>query len=948
MAYGLLALGMGALLAAWFWVPALGELDAVQLTAQTSGYFFYGGHFRGRDLVQPRFIFDYAVSTNGPSPFAMGGVQAALVLLGVAVVSIHWYRLSVAGKEPGRPSRPEPSPGLRDSHILLGILGLFLSTWLITPLSRGVWEHVPLLPMVQFPWRFLSVQTLFGALFIGALLTPLRRRRWVVAAVLTGLLGLAGLMGLQPDYLPITSDEVTAQRLQLYELFTSNIGSTIRYEYLPRWAKPRPHTGPTLVDPEAPPCPIPLDGALAAAEEIVRQPTQRRWRVDVGADGAVLAFPLHYWPGWRAQVDDQPVPTSPAPGSGYLTLRVPPGAHQVAIRLGRTRLRLGAELASLLAALLIVGLLVRSGLRRLREGDPPEATPPTAVQVWPVAGCYAAFVGLLALLVAFAPRVSAADRNDVTMDFERMPYLHHNPGGIEVGDATLTGYRYSAEQLSPGQALTVTVEGLVAPPEAVVTVALVSPAAVRHAGHPPVAEATVEWHATSEAGSPTVTLSTSERTAPGLYLVRLTSRSDRPPVYLRPVWVQDAGADPPASTASTFAEGALRLHGADVAQPRSTALDVALEWSAARRVAANYGLSLQLTDPAGNAWARLETQPGRGFLPTSLWPADRAFVDPYRLSLPAGAPPGDAYTLTVSLYRVATLESVGRAAVPVALKQVTERPNAPIIAELTDDLALSAIEVPGRVRQGETLRVTAYWLTRARPAADYAAEWELKAREGTNEVASSVSGPLAPGSRPSEWPADAWVAGRVNLAVPPTTPPGDYALTFTLRDPASGAALGTYTHPSPVTVRGRERVWELPPMEQAMGARFGGMLALAGYDLRRERATLHLTLYWRALAAPDRHYMYFVHLAEPSTGRPVAQLDTMPREFRYPTGLWVEDEVVVDETTLSLEDVPPGRYELAVGWYDPDTGQRLTAVDDAGEPQPDNRLILPDDVVIAE
>jgi hypothetical protein len=94
--------------------------------------------------------------------------------------------------------------------------------------------------------------------------------------------------------------------------------------------------------------------------------------------------------------------------------------------------------------------------------------------------------------------------------------------------------------------------------------------------------------------------------------------------------------------------------------------------------------------------------------------------------------------------------------------------------------------------------------------------------------------------------------------------------------------------------------------------------------------------------------MYFVHLAEPSTGRPVAQLDTMPREFRYPTGLWVEDEVVVDETTLSLEDVPPGRYELAVGWYDPDTGQRLTAVDDAGEPQPDNRLILPDDVVIAE
>ncbi len=948
---GGLALGLGILLSAWFWVPALGEIGDVQLTSQTSGYFFYGGHFRGSNLIQSTVIFDYDISPDRSSPFAMGLVQAVLVLLGLVLVIIRWACL--IAKEEARFLQTtgllRSFAGRHDSRILFGLLGLLLSTGLITPLSRAVWDRVPLLPMVQFPWRFLSVQALFGALFIGAIVLPLRRQQWVFAAVVAGLLTISSLMGLQPDYLPITADEVVAQRLQLYELFTGNIGSTIRYEYLPRWAKPRPHTGPALFDPEAPPQPIPLDGTLAAAEKLVHQPTHRRWRVDVGADDAKLAFPLHYWPGWRATVDGQPVPTTPALDSGYLTLHVPPGAHQVDIQLGRTWLRLGAEIVSLAALLLTIGVIIRSvTIQTQTRSSEPQHGPAGARSLLPHIICLAVFVALLVLLVAFAPRVSPSHDADLTMDFEQRPYLHHNPDGIEIGGVTMTGYRYNTRQLSPGRALEVTLEGLATPSKAVVSVALVSPAAVRHAGHPPVAESTVEWLPTSEAGSPTVMLPISERTAPGLYLVRLAERSERSPVYLRPVWIQGAGANPPSPAADTFADGALRLHGVDVTQPRSTVLDVALEWSVTRRVAANYGLSLQLTDPAGNEWARLETQPGRGFMPTSLWPTKCFFTDPYRLSLPKGTPPGDAYTLTVSLYRVATLENVGQATMPVALEQVTRRPEAPIITELTDDLALSEIEVPERVKQGEDLNFTIGWLTSKQPEEDYIAEWELEARGGTNAATSSISGPLAAGSRPSTWPAHAWVAGRFRFPIPPTMPPGDYTLTLTLRDPTSDAPLTTYTYSALVTVRGRERVWELPPMEQAMGARFGEMLELAGYDLRRERATLYLTLYWRALAVPDRHYMYFVHLAEPSTGRPVAQLDTMPRGFRYPTGLWVEGEVVVDEAMLSLDGVSPGRYEMVVGWYDPDTGQRLVAVDDAGAPQPDNRLILPDAIVLSE
>jgi hypothetical protein len=50
---------------------------------------------------------------------------------------------------------------------------------------------------------------------------------------------------------------------------------------------------------------------------------------------------------------------------------------------------------------------------------------------------------------------------------------------------------------------------------------------------------------------------------------------------------------------------------------------------------------------------------------------------------------------------------------------------------------------------------------------------------------------------------------------------------------------------------------------------------------------------------------------------------------------------------LSLAGVPPGQYDLAIGWYDPDNpNQRLPATDAAGNPLPDNRLVLPDSITV--
>jgi len=939
--FGIWALGFGILLSAWFWLPALAETGYVQLTAQTTGYFFYGNHFRGTDLVQPRLVFNCAITPGGPTPFAMGLMQAALALTGALVAVIRRLRSQSTVRD----------LGFGVWGLGFGILGLTLSTWLITPLSRPLWDHLPLLPMVQFPWRFLSVQALFTALLTGALVAPLRRRGWTAATILTVLLAVASLAGLRPEYLPITAEEVTVERLQLYELFTGNIGSSIRYEYLPRWVVPRPYTSPALFDPDAPPRAILLNGELVGAEETVHEPTRRVWTVEAGAGGAEVAFPLYYWPGWRATVDSAPVEAKPAHDSGYLTLAIPAGRHVVVTRLGRTPLRVVAEGASLAAALALLVVVIAS-----RREIP---SPKSQTQNWPFVICYLSFVTSLALLTAFSPRIAATNDSDLTMDFEDMPYLHHNPGGVDFDGWRVTGYDYSADQLAPGDRLHVTLNWEVWQEGISATLHMVSPAAVRQAELPAIAEATAhlplptppggEVAPTARCtGSTTLELSIPQDVAPGLYLIRLEREDERArSVYLRPVWMSEGEIAAASDIFADSADGALRLHTVEATQIAPDRLDLRLDWSAARPVAANYGLSLRLTDPTGNEWARLDTQPGYGFLSTSLWPVGRLIHDRYTLPLPAGIPPGDGYTLSVSLYRVATWESVGEFTLPISLHRATLRSDAPVIAHFGKELALSQLQVPERVRQGETLPLTAYWLAVEQPSVDYVAEWRLETT-GFSQFAihNSQFVTLSPGSPPTTWPIGAWVAGRAALVIPPTAPPGDYTLSLTLHDPTSGASLGAYVHPRPVHVWERERVWELPPMQREVSARFGRMIELAGYDLKREENVLHLTLHWRALAAPDRHYMLFVHLADPATCRPVAQVDTMPRGFTYPTGIWAPGEIISDEVVLSLEGVPGGQYDLAVGWYEPETEVRLEVRDATGSVLPDGRLVLSDRVTV--
>lgn len=85
-----------------------------------------------------------------------------------------------------------------------------------------------------------------------------------------------------------------------------------------------------------------------------------------------------------------------------------------------------------------------------------------------------------------------------------------------------------------------------------------------------------------------------------------------------------------------------------------------------------------------------------------------------------------------------------------------------------------------------------------------------------------------------------------------------------------------------------------------------------------------LSLRWVAATPVSSDYQVFVHLRKLETGKLVAQADGQPLGGWYPTSWWGPGEVIVDKREFAVpSDLPTGPYELYVGFYDLQSGERF-------------------------
>jgi hypothetical protein len=257
---------------------------------------------------------------------------------------------------------------------------------------------------------------------------------------------------------------------------------------------------------------------------------------------------------------------------------------------------------------------------------------------------------------------------------------------------------------------------------------------------------------------------------------------------------------------------------------------------------------------------------------------------------------------------------------------------------LGGNLALVQASVtPTHTTQGGMVWVDLRWTATYTPTSSYAARLALVNPAG--EIVQEQTAPLCSDWPTSHWGRHALVVDQRHIQVDPHLPPSMYRVTLSVVEPEIGKALPPTRAIATLEVSALERQFTAPPVQYTTAVTFGNAMALLGYDLHQEASTLHLTLHWQALRRLD-YYKVFVHLYDKQSGDLVVQSDAVPRQWTYPTNWWEAGEVVSDEIVLDLSEMASGRYRLAVGVYEPDSGMRLTL------PSSRDQLNLEEDIQI--
>lgn len=350
LASGAILLGAGA--AATFWLPVLLESDTVHLENLTAvPTLDFRNHFvpLGELLAAPSW--HDGGSANGLRNLTIAGVAQWVVALAGLVATALFFRRD------GLARQPRALAGA----IFFGLLAVLLIA-LMVPISMGVWERLPFLHVLQFPWRLLGPLAACLAIAGGAVgLWLVRPRARFQKGALALSLALPIVTALPLLYMPEgwrakeVDASLAAWHARVEEL--ALLGATATHEFLPRDAHVFPGATTALMADYADGYPVDkLNRAGlppgSSARLVHNSPQAMAWQIDASSDfnAEILNF---YWVGWRAEVDGEEVAIRPSPHHGLITFPLPEGRHRVRVFLGSTPARDLGRAVSALSLLLV-------------------------------------------------------------------------------------------------------------------------------------------------------------------------------------------------------------------------------------------------------------------------------------------------------------------------------------------------------------------------------------------------------------------------------------------------------------------------------------------------------------------------------------------------------------------------------------------------------------------
>jgi len=379
-------------------------------------------------------------------------------------------------------------------------------------------------------------------------------------------------------------------------------------------------------------------------------------------------------------------------------------------------------------------------------------------------------------------------------------------------------------------------------------------------------------------------------------------------------------------------------------------LHYVLYWQAQEALKRNYSLTLSFQDQDGNEYLRRDQALSTPYFLPPVWPLHTPIRGRVDVILPADLPPFtyEVYLRILDPESQRNLDLVDAHGIPqgqallleeLALpksalsKEPVEVKN-PLQDNMGNGLQLLGFDLArSEYRPGDALRLILWWHRPDTPPAgqslgtpDRDQSVRFRLLDSKNRVVWEGARAIVPGH-----PTTKWQAGEVNRVIYRVTIPsdlegGEYSLQAGTRDRLLSL---TSLHIAP-----RQHRYDTPAMQQSLGVQFEEGITLLGYDLQAPAVQpgrmITVTLYWQAKEPITTSYKVSVQMLSADL-RIVAQDDSIPVRWTYPTTAWLPGEIITDEHILTImPEAAPDSHMLITVLYDAQSAQRLR-VEQAGK-----------------
>lgn len=266
--------------------------------------------------------WDYWYSMPGENDgmsFQLGIAQLSLAVLGMIAILVKSHTTS-------------------NLYLVLAYLG---TVFLMHSKSYFIWNSLPLLQSVQFPWRFLFMPLIITPLLATTALTSIKSQKVRILIMISFL--ILGFVNIR-NYLNPMKFLDNIEFTDLYRLYINKTSTTFRTEILPKWSghAERFKTDELLVN-----------SGNMTIDALTHDPLKINATINNKPDSSEgrVTILRNYYPGWRVTMDKgKRIEVQPTV-DGMIMLKPELGVHNYEIKMSSTPVELFSNTVSLLSVL---------------------------------------------------------------------------------------------------------------------------------------------------------------------------------------------------------------------------------------------------------------------------------------------------------------------------------------------------------------------------------------------------------------------------------------------------------------------------------------------------------------------------------------------------------------------------------------------------------------------